>query len=263
MTLYLVPVPVGNLDDITLRAVKILKDVDFIIAEDTRYSLKLLNHLDIRKRMVSYYRPKEHEKAGRIADEIEKGATAALITDCGSPCISDPGYVLVNEVVSRGIDIVALPGPTAFVPALSASGIVTDRFLFAGFPPRKKGELIKFFEKLENETATMIFYESPKRVEAFLRVAAEVFGERKFVLAKELSKKNEKYIRGNLCSIDEVLENEVLLGEFVVILEGTVESSREEVPELSSIDDIYAYFMKKYGISKNTIKQIFMTRNSK
>lgn len=263
MSLYIVPVPIGNLKDITLRAIEALKTVDFIIAEDTRYSLKLLNHLEIKKKIVSYYKPKENEKAEEILNAMTRppGQSAALITDSGTPAISDPGYILVKKAIERGIEMVSLPGPTAFVPALVVSGIEPGRFLFLGFPPRKKGELTRFLKTLSPLEYTLVFYESPRRVTAFLETAADVLGSRKFALVKELSKKNEKIIRGDLSHLADVLANETILGEMVVIIEGhSGESGEEEPLQLNCMDDLFAYFKEKHNISRNALKKVLMKR---
>jgi len=263
MSLYIVPVPIGNLGDITLRAIEALKAVDFIIAEDTRYSLKLLNHLEIKKKIVSYYKPKENEKAEEIVYTMTEppGKSAALITDSGTPAISDPGYILVMKAIERGIGIVSLPGPTAFVPALVASGIEPGRFLFLGFPPRKTGELTRFLKKLSSLEYTLVFYESPRRVATFLETAAGVLGNRKFALVKELSKKNEKIIRGGLPQLNEILAAETLLGEMVVIIEGGSGATGEGEPlQLNTMDDLFAYFKEKHNISRNRLKKILMKR---
>ena len=260
MTLYLVAVPIGNLRDITLRAIDILREVDFIIAEDTRYSLKLLNHLDIKKKLVSYYRPMEVRKAEAIVDML-KTRCAALITDSGTPLISDPGFVLVEKAIENEIEIIALPGPTAFIPVLVASGIDPQRFVFMGFPPRKKSRLVSLFESMAACRYTLIFYESPRRVENFLRVAHSVLGNRRFCLGKEISKKHEKMIRGELGVLDAVLKTETILGEVVVILEGAVSKMTEsEKPEIRSREDLFSFFKTRYGISKNTIKKALMER---
>ena len=260
MTLYLVAVPIGNLRDITLRAIDILREVDFIVVEDTRYSLKLLNHLGIKKKLVSYYRPMESRKAEAIIDMLKTG-NAALITDSGTPLISDPGYILVEKAIRSGVEIIALPGPTAFVPVLVASGIDSQSFLFLGFPPRKKNDLISFIKSLAAYRHTLVFYESPRRVENFLRVAHSVLGNRRFCLGKEISKKHEKMIRGELGSMDTILEPEILLGEIVVILEGAgSEIPASEKPEICSREDIFRFFKDKYGISKNSIKKALMKK---
>lgn len=264
MSLFLVPLPIGNLQDITLRAIEILKAVDFIVAEDTRYSLKLLNHLGIKKRMVSYYKPKEREKAAQIVRELNDGLSAALITDSGTPGISDPGFILVGEAIASGIDIQSLPGPTAFVPALVASGIDPAQFLFLGFPPRKTGVLKAMLKELRLLSYTLIFYESPRRVSGFLDIAAAVLGNRSFALVKELSKKNEKIIRGSLHALKEILAEETLLGEMVIVIAGASDSERanEKTPlHLNSLDDLFDYFKDNHNISKNQLKKVLMNRN--
>jgi 16S rRNA (cytidine1402-2'-O)-methyltransferase len=190
-----------------------------------------------------------------------KTGKAALITDSGTPLISDPGLVLIEKAIKNGADIIALPGPTAFVPALVASGIDPQTFIFVGFPPRKKSGLISFLESLAAYRHTLIFYESPRRVENFLRTAQSVLGNRRFCLGKEISKKHEKMIRGELGSLDTVLKTEILLGEIVVILEGAVtEIPESEKPEIRSREDIFRFFKDKHGISKNTIKKALMEK---
>ncbi|MCP4146314.1 MAG: 16S rRNA (cytidine(1402)-2'-O)-methyltransferase [bacterium] len=258
--LYLVPVPIGNLRDITIRAIDTLKEVDFIIAEDTRYSLKLLNHLGIKKKIISYYKPKEQEKAQQIIKRLKENQSAALITDSGTPGISDPGFILVKKAIEEGIPIESLPGPTAFVPALVASGIAADKFLFLGFPPRKKNELKRYLKNISAMEYTLIFYESPRRVEAFLEECAGILGEREFSVAKELSKNNDKIIRGNLQEIKEILSRETILGEIVIIIEGSKEKETTEKPEINSLDDLFAYFKETHNISKNQLKKVLMKK---
>ncbi|MCK4835794.1 MAG: 16S rRNA (cytidine(1402)-2'-O)-methyltransferase [Candidatus Aminicenantes bacterium] len=260
MTLYVVPVPIGNLKDITLRAIEILQKVDFIITEDTRYSIKLLNHLGIKKKCESYYRPKESLKVEKLVNRLLT-RDAALITDSGTPLISDPGYILIRRAIEKGIHIVSLPGPTAFVPVLVASGINPALFCFLGFPPRRNGHLARFLKKVAEFECALVFYESRRRLENFLRVAFSVFGNRRFCIGKEISKKNEKIIRAELKDLDRVLRSETLLGEMVVVIEGLRESKRpDRTPEINSLDDIFIYFKEKYGISKNTIKRAMMKK---
>ena len=260
MRLYLVPVPIGNLRDITLRAIDTLRKIDFIIAEDTRYSLKLLTHLEIKKKLISYYRPHESRKADAIIDML-RTRDAALITDSGTPLISDPGYILIEKAIENGIEIIPLPGPTAFIPALVASGINPKSFVFMGFPPRKRGELVSGLKSLALCPHTLVFYESPRRAENFLKAAYSVLGNRRFCIGKEISKRYEKMIRGELESLETVLEPEHLLGEIVIIVEGASKETRSPMkPEINSRDDIFAYFKDKYGIPKNSIKNALMKK---
>ncbi len=257
--LYITPVPIGNLKDITLRAIEILKKVDFIIVEDTKYSLKLLNHLEIRKPLMSYYKPKEKAKTAGIIKRLKR-ESAALITDSGTPVISDPGYYLIRAAIDNDIEIESLPGPTAFVPALTLSGIDFNSFTFLGFPPRKTGDLTKFLTEYANVPEALVFYESPRRVEKFLYLAYSVFGERQFAIIKELTKKNENILRGNLKDLAHILSKTKLLGEFVIIIEGQKNPIKSTI-KIESIQDIYNHFKKEHNISKNTIKDIFMKRN--
>ena len=258
MKLYIVPVPIGNLRDITLRAIETLGKVGFIIAEDTKYSLKLLNHLEIKKSLVSYYKPREKMKTAGIIKRLHN-ESAALITDSGTPIISDPGYYLIRAAIDNNIDIESLPGPTAFVPALTLSGIDFKSFVFLGFPPRKQGDLSKFLRDYSSIKEALVFYESPRRVEKFLNSAYSVFGERQFALIKELTKKNEKVLRGNLKDLDDILSEVKLLGEFVIIIEGQKKKIESKI-KIESIQDIYDHFKNEHDISKNIIKYIFMKR---
>ncbi|MDY5768071.1 MAG: 16S rRNA (cytidine(1402)-2'-O)-methyltransferase, partial [Alloprevotella sp.] len=197
-TLYLVPTPVGNLEDITLRALRILKEVDLVLAEDTRTSGMLLKHFDIQNRLMSHHKFNEHQTAGAFAARMAAGETMALVSDAGTPGISDPGFMLVRACVERGVTVQCLPGPTAFVPALVASGLPCERFAFEGFLPQKKGRASRI-EALRTEQRTMIFYESPHRLLKTLQQFADVFGaERQACVCREISKLHEESVRGTL-----------------------------------------------------------------
>lgn len=263
MALYIVPTPIGNLGDITRRAVEVLARADFIIAEDSRYTLKLLNHLGIKKRIVSHYRPKEETQAEKIVAMLA-AEDGALVTDSGTPAISDPGALLVRRAIEAGIAVVPLPGPTAFVPALVASGIDPRRFLFLGFPPRRRGELERFLKELEPLPFTLVFYESPRRLADFLQSAASVLGDRDFALAKEVSKKHETFVRARLGSWQAALRDEAVLGEMAVVIAGAAGGGREEsAPRFEAIDDLYAYFQQRFGMGKNELKKVLMKRKAK
>jgi len=263
MALYIVPTPVGNLQDITRRAIDVLSRVDFIIAEDSRYSRKLLNHLQIKKKIISHYRPKEETQAEKIVSLLEN-QDGALITDSGTPAISDPGFILIRKAIALHIPVIALPGPTAFIPALVASGIDPQQFIFLGFPPRRQNDLRRFFKSLAPLPYTLVFYESPRRVEKFLQNAAAVLGERRFAMAKELSKKHEKIMRGRLDEWPAALKDEIILGEMVMVIAGNPQvQTLDPPPSLQSIEDIYAYFRERHGLGKNQLKKILMKKKIK
>ena len=263
MALYIVPTPVGNLQDITRRAIDVLSRVDFIIAEDSRYSQKLLNHLQIKKKIISHYRPKEETQAEKIVALLES-QDGALITDSGTPAISDPGFILIKKAIAHQVPVIPLPGPTAFIPALIASGINPQRFLFLGFPPRRSSELQRFLKNVAPLPYTLVFYESPRRVDNFLQNAAAVLGERRFALAKEVSKKHEKIIRGRLDDWSAALKNEIILGEMVMVIAGNPQNQTlEPAPLLQSIEDIYTYFRERHGMGKNELKKVLMKKKAK
>jgi 16S rRNA (cytidine1402-2'-O)-methyltransferase len=220
MKLYLVPTPIGNLEDITLRAINVLKSVDLILAEDTRTSGHLLKHLEISKPMQSYHIHNEHQTISRLTDRMIKGETMALISDAGTPAISDPGFLLVRECIRRNIPIECLPGPTAFVPALVNSGLPSDRFTFESFLPHKKGRQTRLKE-LTNEERTMIFYESPHRLLKSLQQFSEYFGpERQASVSRELTKLFEENVRGTLQEIITYFTEKSIKGEIVIIVAG-------------------------------------------
>jgi len=261
MSLYIVAVPIGNLGDITLRAIETLNKVDFIIAEDTRYSLKLLNHLKIKKKLISYYKHNEVKRSELILKMLKK-SDGAIITDSGTPLISDPGFVLIKKSIESGIELISIPGPSALITALTISGIDPDKFIFLGFSPRTDSKLRSFLSKVKSFEFTLVFYESPRRVEKFLKIAKVIFGGREFAIVKELTKKNEKVIRGNLNEYSEIIADEIILGEIVIIIEGSVSKLVEGVPEINTMEDIYAYFKTKYSISKNDLKKRLMRKNN-
>ena len=218
--LYIVPTPIGNLDDITLRAIRTLKEADYILAEDTRTTAFLLKHLGIEKKLYSHHKFNEHATAASVAEAIGEGSTVALVSDAGTPGISDPGFLLVRTCVEAGIEVETLPGATAFVPALVQSGFPCDRFCFEGFLPQKKGRT-KRLEELKDESRSIIFYESPFRVVKCLEQLAEVFGEeRKVSVSRELTKKFEQTVRGTLAEVVEYFREHEPKGEFVIVLAG-------------------------------------------
>jgi 16S rRNA (cytidine1402-2'-O)-methyltransferase len=218
--LYLVPTPVGNLEDMTLRAIRILKEVDFILAEDTRTSGFLLKHFDISTKMYSHHKFNEHQAVNHIADRIINGESCALISDAGTPSISDPGFLLVKTCIEKGAEVECLPGATAFVPALAASGIPSERFCFEGFLPQKKGRNKKV-SALIDEERTMIFYESPFRLTKTLELFIQYFGpDRKASVAREISKLHEENARGTLQELLDHFNAKTVKGEIVIVVEG-------------------------------------------
>ncbi len=225
--LYIVPTPIGNLDDITLRAVNVLRDVDFILAEDTRTTSFLLKHLGIEKKLYSHHKFNEHATVKMVAESIAAGRNAALVSDAGTPGISDPGFLLVRTCVEAGIEVETLPGATALIPALVQSGFPCDRFCFEGFLPQKKGRA-KQLQSLAAEERTMIFYESPYRVVKCLEQFAEVFGpERRVSVSRELTKIFEQTVRGTVAEVLEHFRTTDPKGEFVIVLAGKPKPKRE------------------------------------
>lgn len=218
--LYLVPTPIGNLEDITLRAIRVLKEVDVILAEDTRTSGKLLQHLGIDKRMHSHHLHNEHKATAHLIDRLKGGEVMALISDAGTPGISDPGFFLVRECLKNDLKVECLPGATAFVPALVKSGFSTDRFTFEGFLPIKKGRQTRL-QSLANEERTMIFYESPHRLLKTLTQFKEYFGgERMASVSREISKMFEETINGTLDELIHIFTTKAIKGEFVIVVSG-------------------------------------------
>ncbi len=223
--LFICPTPIGNLEDITLRAIRALRAADLIVAEDTRRSRVLLQRYHIKTPLYrSYYQGVEGERAGEIIGLLEEGKDIALISDAGTPLISDPGYPLVRQALERGIEVVALPGPTALVPALIASGFPPDRFVFDGMLPRRWGRLRRYLEGLEDESRTVIVYESPHRILRTLTVMAEVLPEREVAVCRELTKLHEEVLRGRPKDLLELLEQrERVKGELVLVIRGATE----------------------------------------
>ena len=218
--LYIVPTPIGNLEDITLRAIRVLEEVDFILAEDTRTSSVLLKHLHIDKPLRSHHKFNEHATVRAVAEAIEAGKNVALISDAGTPGISDPGFLLVRTCIEEGIAVETLPGATACIPALVQSGFPCDRFCFEGFLPQKKGRMKRLTE-LAEESRTIVFYESPFRVVKCLEQLAEVFGpERMVAVSRELTKKFEQTVRGTLSEVIAHFKSQQPKGEFVIVLAG-------------------------------------------
>ena len=218
--LYVVPTPIGNLEDITLRAINVLKEVDFILAEDTRTTSHLLRHLGIEKPMHSHHKFNEHATVARVAESIASGRNVALVSDAGTPGISDPGFLLVRKCVEEGIDVETLPGATALIPAVVQSGFPCDKFAFEGFLPQKKGRM-KRIQELAEEERTLVFYESPYRVVKCLEQFAEVMGmERRVAVVREITKKFEETVRGTLDEVIAHFKEHEPKGEFVIVVEG-------------------------------------------
>ena len=222
--LFLVPTPIGNLEDITLRAISVLSEVDLILAEDTRKTRFLLKHLAIEKKIISHHKFNEHKTLDHILARMKAGETMALVSDAGTPSISDPGFLLVRACIEHNIRIECLPGPTAFVPAIVASGLASERFCFEGFLPVKKGRQ-KRLQKLKEEDRTMVFYESPHRILKLLSQLVEVLGsERNASVSRELTKMHEETVRGSLNQLTEYFSTKTPRGEFVLVVAGKKEA---------------------------------------
>jgi 16S rRNA (cytidine1402-2'-O)-methyltransferase len=218
--LFIVATPIGNLEDITLRALRILGEVDAVACEDTRQTIKLLNKYGLRKRLISYFHPHEGRKVPEIIGLLRSGRDVALVSDAGTPGISDPGFPLIREALKESIPVVPVPGPSAVAAALSASGLPTHRFLFAGFPPPKREGLRKLLLALGREEATLVFYLPTRRVLEFLEAVLATLGDRRVVIARELTKIHEEFIRGKAADLRVSLEKRPLKGEATVLVEG-------------------------------------------
>ena len=232
--LYIIATPIGNLEDITYRAVRILGEVDLIAAEDTRHSLKLLNHFGISKPLTSYFDHNQQIKGERILNALRQGKSVALISDAGTPCISDPGYQLVRDAVAENIPVVPVPGACAAVAALAASGLPTDSFTFAGFPPSRQGKRRTFLSGMSSLPGTLVLYEAPHRLLDTLYDILEVLGERQVIVARELTKMFEEFIRGTASEVIAVVSRGVVRGEVVVLI-APGEAAEEESEPLAEV----------------------------
>jgi 16S rRNA (cytidine1402-2'-O)-methyltransferase len=235
-TLYVVATPIGNLEDMTFRAVAVLKQVDLIAAEDTRHSKRLLDHYGICTRLISCHEHNETFKTPQLISHLKSGLNLALISDAGTPTLSDPGYHLIKTAAKENIPIIPIPGCSAAMAGLSVSGLPTDAFYFSGFPPKKSGKLKQTIESLKDQKATLIFYESPRRIKTLVENLIQILGDRQGCLAREITKLHEEYLRGSLSHILQQLEEkETIKGECSLFVQGCVEKSKPEADELKKI----------------------------
>ncbi len=258
--LYIVATPIGNLEDITLRAINVLKEVDFIIAEDTRHSLKLLNHLEISKPLISYHRHNEENKTEDILNKIEEGKNIALISDAGTPVISDPGEFIVKEAIEREIEVIPIPGACAIITALMAAGVNTRNFTFYGFLSLNKKIRTKELEQIKDNNNTVILYEAPHKIKNTMRDLENYVDDRRIVIARELTKIHEEFIRGKIDEIKDKLQNPK--GEYVIIIDKNENINENEENKLSelSIEEHYKYYEKMGLEKKEIIKKIAKDR---
>ncbi|WP_424141319.1 16S rRNA (cytidine(1402)-2'-O)-methyltransferase [Sporosalibacterium faouarense] len=263
--LFICPTPIGNLDDITIRTLNTLKEADLIAAEDTRHTIKLLNHFDIKKPLTSYHEHNIKEKGPVIIDKILKGKNVALVSDAGMPAISDPGEDLVKLAVESNIDIIALPGATASILALVLSGLSTDKFVFEGFLPAKSKDRKESLEKLKTEERTLIFYESPHRLLALLKDMFIALGDRNIAVARELTKKYEEVYRGSIQSAIEKFDSEGPRGEFVIVVQGMSSEIIKEIEESMwsdmTIKEHIILYVNQGFRKKEAIKRVAKERN--
>ena len=256
--LYLVATPIGNLEDITLRALRILKEVDFIAAEDTRQTLKLLNHFEIKKPLISNHRHNEEDRENSLIEKLKDGKNIAVVSDAGTPGISDPGEVIAKRAIEENIEVIPIPGACAAINALIASGLNTKEFVFFGFLPLNKKLRKEKLEEIKNENKTIIIYEAPHKIKDSLNDLKNVVGDRKIVLARELTKIYEEFIRGN---IDEIIEkSENLKGEMILLIEGNNEINNENILNNLSLEEHYNVYEKQGLDKKEIIKKIAKDR---
>lgn len=263
--IYLVPTPIGNLEDMTFRAVRILKEVDLIAAEDTRNTQKLLNHFDIDTQQISFHEHNARERAAQLVERALNGEAIAQVSDAGMPSISDPGVELVKAAVEAEVDVIPLPGANAALTALIASGVTPQPFYFYGFLPRKKKEMKQELAELNKREETLLFYESPHRLKQVLEQMQEVFGEdRQLTLARELTKRYEEFVRGSVAEVVEWAEENQIRGEFVVVVDGNPHAEDlQEAPEWSewTVEEHVAHIMEQRGLpSKQAIKEVASVR---
>lgn len=256
--LYLVATPIGNLEDITFRAINTLKMVDIIYCEDTRTSLKLLNHYDIKAPLHSYHLFNENEISEKIINNINDGKNVAIISDAGMPVISDPGWVAVNEAIKNDVEVVIVPGVSAGITALVGSGLNSYQYYFAGFFNSKKTKREKELEKLVKREETIVFYESPHRIEETLRIIDKLYQDRQIVIARELTKKHEEYLRGTAKEMLEVIDT--IKGELVVLISGNKEKEDKDLSTLS-IEEHYQYYIDLGYDSKTALKEVAVDKN--
>ena len=265
--LYIVPTPIGNLEDITFRAVRVLKEVDLIAAEDTRHSRVLLNHYGIRTPVTSYHEHNERTKARELVERLRQGTSIALLSDAGTPMISDPGYRLMVEAIGAGVQVVPLPGPSALTAALTAAGLPTDRFAFEGFLPAKKSERRSALEALRNDMRTLIFYETPHRLKETLADMAEIFGDRNVAIGREISKVHEEFLRGAMREIIVKIEQQNVRGEITLIVQGATSGALVEEDQLISevrqladdgmrVKEISELLGARHGISRREVYRL-------
>ena len=252
--LYIIPTPIGNLDDITLRAINILKEVEVVFAEDTRVTLQLLNHLNISKKIISNYKGNERKNEKKLLEYLSNNCSVGVVSDRGTPGISDPGYELAKIAIENNYNVISLPGPTAFVPALTMSGIATDHFLFYGFLDSKSGKRKTELEKLKNLPYTLILYEAPHRIKEMLIDLNEILGNRNICIAREISKKYEEVYRGTVLEVIEATDT--MKGEIVVIVEG---SSDVDYNEISIVEHVNSYIKEGFSVM-DSIKKVAKDR---
>ncbi len=265
-TLYVVATPIGNMDDITLRAIKVLDQVDFIAAEDTRHTGKLLKYHNIKSHLISCHEHNEKERTPLLIERIESGSSIALVSDAGTPTVSDPGYMLLQSAVEKGIRVIPIPGASAGVAALSISGLPTDSFIFIGFPAKKKAKRLKQLQDLADEKKTLIFYENPGRILTFMENLADVMGDRYGVLCREMTKLHEEFLRGRLSElIDSLSHRPSVKGECTLLVKGceerkevSIDVIRAELTEAldkkgGKISEVSRIVAQKYGLSKNKV----------
>jgi 16S rRNA (cytidine1402-2'-O)-methyltransferase len=271
--LYIVPTPIGNLEDITLRALRVLKEVELIAAEDTRHTRNLLSHFGIKTALTSYHEHNERDKARTLVERLKGGASIALVSDAGTPAVSDPGYRIVVEAIQAGIQVIPLPGASASTTALSASGLPTDRFRFEGFLPAKSQERKAKLQSLRAESVTLLFYEAPHRLLAALGDMLKIFGDREIAIARELTKMHEEFVRGKLSEVIGALADRGIKGEIVLLIQGASSETQVSDQELRAeirqlvcdgmgVKEIAELLGERYGLAKKEVYKLALELKS-